>query len=260
MKIVAIMGTYRKNGAGARLVAGMEQAFKTTPGVELETVWLGDCDMKLCRGCTACYDRGEAACPLKDGYLTAMAKLNSADAAIFYSPTYTLSISGLMKTFFDRSSYVLHRPYFRGRHAVVLTAAQSYGDKPAMKTLKAIVSMMGFAVDGAVSVVNAKYAVQPQYRERTDRKLEQAALRLVEQASGGKKLKPSLVELMIFNFQKTSFSSDTNQCRSDKAFWKNAGWTQPDTAFYCDTRISPLKKALAKAIANGIRKRGLLPG
>lgn len=258
MKIVAVMGTYRKNGAGAAYIKKIEKTATTRPEVTFEYLWLGDADMKLCRGCMVCYDRGEAACPLADGYLDMMQKLNDADAAIFYSPTYTLSISGLMKTFFDRSSYVLHRPYFKGRHAVVLTAVESYGERTALKTLKTIVSMMGFAVDGAIPVVNARYQSNAQYRARIDSIIERQALQLQESAASGKIPRPSLFELVTFYFQKASFGADTEGCRNDKQYWRNAGWASPQADFYCKAAISPVKKRMAKWIVAGLKKSRLL--
>jgi multimeric flavodoxin WrbA len=260
MKIIAVMGTYRKNGTGAGHVAKIASAFESIPGVEFDTIWLGDHDIMLCRGCMVCYDRGEGSCPLKDGYLDAIRKLNEADAAIFYSPTYTLSISGMMKTFFDRSSFVLHRPYFKGRHAIVLTSVESYGEKTALKTLKTIVSMMGFAVDEQIAVVNARYTQQPKYCVRIDSSIEQAAIKLVERTASGKKIKPTFFELITFNFQKSAFGADTEGCRSDKQFWKTAGWAHPDADFYCPARVSRLKSKLAKVITRFVKSSGLLPG
>jgi hypothetical protein len=40
MRIVAVMGTYRKNGAGAKYISQLEEVFRTLPGIELEYVWL----------------------------------------------------------------------------------------------------------------------------------------------------------------------------------------------------------------------------
>lgn len=260
MKIVIVMGTYRKNGAGAAYLARMQEAVKGTPGVEFEYLWLGDYEIKQCRGCMVCYEKGEAACPLKDGYLNAMKQLNAADAAIFYSPTYTLSITGTMKTFFDRSSYVLHRPYFKGRRALVLTAVDAYGDRPALKTLKTIVSMMGFDIVEATGIVNARYNSQPKYRARIDGKLKQEMRRLVDRATSGDAVRPTLFELFAFQFQKSVFGSEMGGAKNDKLYWKNAGWTDEKTDFYCKARIPFVKKLLAKAIAAGIKKTGLIPG
>ena len=258
MKIVAVMGTYRKNGAGAKYVRQLEDAFCATPGVELEYVWLGDYNLQLCRGCMRCYEMGEKRCPLKDGYLDAIARVNAADAAVFYSPTYVLSVSGLMKTFLDRSSYVLHRPYFKGRRALVVTASASWGERPALKTLRGIVSMMGFSVEGELAIANERYEAVPKYRERVRRTLGQMANRLVIAAKSAKPVRPTLLELMTFQFQKSVFGRESGGCANDRLFWRQAGWSSPESIYYCRARVSPLKAFAAKRLAVLLRKSGLV--
>lgn len=236
----------------------MEDTLRALPGVELEYVWLGDFNLQLCRGCMRCYEQGEKSCPLKDGYLDAIAKVNAADAAVFYSPTYTISVSGLMKTFLDRSSYVLHRPYFKGRHALVLTASASWGERPALKTLRGIVSMMGFSVEGGLAIANERYEAVPRYQEKVRRTLVKMANRLVIAAKSDRPVRPSFMELMTFQFQKSVFGRETGGCANDRLFWREAGWSSPDAVFYCRARISPVKAFLAKQLSVLVRKSGLV--
>lgn len=251
MKIVAVMGTYRKNGAGAGYLRQLQQAAGS--GVEWDIVWLGDCNLQLCRGCMVCYERSETACPLRDEYLAAMERLNSADAAVFYSPTFTVSITGLMKTFFDRSSYVLHRPYFAGRRALVLTSATSWGESTAKKTLQHIVSLMGFSVVDGLSVVNLRYEGHEAYRRRVNGRLGRMARLLLAQASCSEPIRPTLMELIVFQYQKRAFGPAEGSCRADRQFWRQAGWTRPEAAYYCPARVSPLRRRLAQGIAALVR-------
>lgn len=261
MKIVAVMGSCRKNGAGAHIVKLVEEAAKKAygPGLDFETIWLGDCDLKLCKGCMACYEKGEAACPLKDGYLDAIHMLDTADAAVFYSPTYTLSVSGLMKTFFDRSSWVLHRPHFKGRYALALTAVESFGEKQALDTLKTIVPMMGFRLAGGMGVVNLKYHKDHRYAARVERRVSKCAHKLVALARPGKAYRPSFFELLVFHFQKKVFGSDTPGCKNDKRRWREYGWADRNARFYCEARIPAWKSWLARAITVTARKLGAVP-
>jgi multimeric flavodoxin WrbA len=167
MKITVVVGTCQKNGTGMHHLAEIEKTIKSTYNAEFEYLFLGDYNLQTCRGCTLCYERGEENCPLKDGFLQAMRILDNADEAIFYSPTYTLSISGLLKTFFDRSSYVLHRPYFKGRYALLLSTTLLMGEKEALRTMDTIVSKMGFTIAGKIGIVNEKYTKQPSYKKKT---------------------------------------------------------------------------------------------
>ena len=257
MKIAAVMGTYRKTGAGEAVIRQIEQALKDAPGVEIDRIWLGDTDLRLCRGCRVCYERGEAACPLKDGYLDAMARLNGADAAIFYSPVYTLSVSGMMKTFFDRSSWVLHRPHFKGRYALVLTTVASWGERPALSTLGKIVSMMGFSAVASLGVVTAKAQSNPGYRRRMEKRVARAARLLVKRAASSRPVRPSLIELITFRVQKSVFGTGSPGCANDKAVWRAAGWADKKAVYYCPARVSPVRRAAADAIAWFLLKLGL---
>ncbi len=254
MKIVAVMGSMRKHGAGAGYVKQLEKVFAEAAGVEFETVWLGDYDIGLCRGCRVCYERGEGACPLGGRYLEAMEKLNSADAAIFYSPVYAMAMSGLMKSFLDRSSWVLHRPHFKGRYALVLTAVAAWPKDKALITLRSIVSMMGFGVAGSLAVINMHYDARPRYRQQVDRALRRMARRLLDRAGSGMPVRPSLFELVAFQIQKAAFGDASPECANDKLFWKQAGWTDPEAVYYCPARVSPLRAAFARMLAKAYGK------
>ena len=252
MKIAVIMGTCRKTGAGAGYLLQLQQVL-VGADVEWDTIWLGDCNLRLCLGCKVCYERGEEACPLRDGYLEAMARLNGADAAVFYSPTFTVSVTGLLKTFFDRSSYVLHRPYFKGRRALVLTSADSWGEATALQTLRQIVSLMGFSVVAGLGVVNLRYECNAGYRRRVDRRLRRMSERLLAQATGGKLVRPTLMELIVFQYQKTAFGAAQGSCSNDRQFWRDAGWTRADAAYYCPARVSTVRGWLARGAVRLVR-------
>lgn len=257
MKIVVVMGTFRKQGTGRQYLAKIEDTIKKSFNAEFEYLFLGDYNLQLCRGCTKCYERGEENCPLKDGFLNAMRILNSADAAIFYSPTYTLSISGLLKTFFDRSSYVLHRPYFKGRYALLVSSTLLIGEKKALQTMNTIVSGMGFTIAGQVGIVGEKYAKQPKYQEKYDQKLMKATLRLAKLTAEAKPIRPSVIDLLVFNMQKRIYSANGGS-GSDRLFWQDKGWTDANTAYFCNAGIPHYKKLIAKAIETIALKTGLV--
>lgn len=87
MKILALIGSYRKKGNTARIVQMVEARMQAlavqhaTP-LEFETLYLGDLDIHPCRGCRACSDRGEDACPLKDDIPLIRTKMNAADGLL----------------------------------------------------------------------------------------------------------------------------------------------------------------------------------
>lgn len=258
MKIVVVVGTYRKSGTGMQYLSAIEKTIRNSFDAEFEYLFLGDCNLQTCRGCWTCYERGEENCPLKDGFLNAIRILNSADATIFYSPTYTLSISGLLKTFFDRGSYVLHRPYFKGRYALLLSSTLLVGEKKALHTMDTIVSGMGFTIAGRLGIAGEKYAKQARYKSRWDQRLQKSALRFAALAAEAKPIRPSIFDLLVFNMQKRIYSRPNGGSRSDRQFWQSKGWTHPQTRFYCKAKIPAYKRLAAGLIETIALKTGLV--
>ncbi|MBI5061482.1 MAG: flavodoxin family protein, partial [Candidatus Aenigmarchaeota archaeon] len=65
---------------------------------ETELVFLGDKKIEFCSGCGKC-----PPCPKDDDVQGVLEKMKSADGIIVGSPTYYGSMSGQLKTFFDRT-------------------------------------------------------------------------------------------------------------------------------------------------------------
>jgi multimeric flavodoxin WrbA len=91
MKILALNGSYRSNGNTARVINLIEEqmrreAVRAGVPLEFEKVDLGLLNLQLCRGCRACFDRGEDQCPLKDDLLPVKAKMKAADGIIIATP------------------------------------------------------------------------------------------------------------------------------------------------------------------------------
>jgi multimeric flavodoxin WrbA len=109
MRILALVSSNRKKGNTARfvqLVAAQVQALAArhnTP-FEFETLALGDLDIRPCRGCRVCFDRGEDKCPLKDDIPAIRAKMGAADGLILASPLYVKDVNGVAKTWHEQTS------------------------------------------------------------------------------------------------------------------------------------------------------------
>ena len=84
MNILAIVSSYRARGNTSGVVELIESemrqlaACKRVP-LRFETVYLGEYDLKMCRGCRVCFDIGEHKCPLRDDLLSIKARMKVAD-------------------------------------------------------------------------------------------------------------------------------------------------------------------------------------
>lgn len=111
MKIVAIYGSARKNGASAKAVEKILRTVQTV-GDTVEEYWLAELNIKPCIGCMAC--RKAEVCSRKgDDMEKIYRSIISADFVIFSSPVYCLDVSGPFKLMFDRLYPMLAGPQGR---------------------------------------------------------------------------------------------------------------------------------------------------
>jgi len=105
MKVLALNGSPRMKASSTYhmltpLLEGMEKA-----GAETELIHIRKLDLEVCIGCYTCWVRtpGECIHKDKDSMVDAMEHYNTADLVIFGTPLYHFSMSGIMKTFIDRT-------------------------------------------------------------------------------------------------------------------------------------------------------------
>ncbi|MEA3336623.1 MAG: NAD(P)H-dependent oxidoreductase [Chloroflexota bacterium] len=105
MKVLALNGSPRMKASSTYhmltpLLEGMEAA-----GAETELIHIRKLDLEVCIGCYTCWVRtpGECIHKDKDSMVAAMDRYNTADLVIFGTPLYHFSMSGIMKTFIDRT-------------------------------------------------------------------------------------------------------------------------------------------------------------
>ncbi len=258
MKILAINGSPRKNGSGTRHLNHIKEYLNKFKDINYEILNLTDYEIKQCKGCMVCYKKGEDNCPLKDDYLKVLKKLNDHDAVIFYSPTYALSISGLIKKFFDRSSFIMHRPFFKGKYSICLSCVAAYGDKFALKVLNMIVTALGFKNLSNIGINITHYDKNKKYKNKTDIKIKNIINNLILKLNKNEPIKPKLFELIAFNYQKFVFSKNFKDIENDCNYWKKAGWTDNKAQYYYIVKINFIKKFTAKMITKILIKSGFI--
>ncbi|WP_457569834.1 flavodoxin family protein, partial [Desulfurobacterium sp.] len=99
MKVLAINGSHRK-GSTLELLEMVLSEVK--PEIEKEIISLSDYEIGYCKLCGACKKNG-GTCVLKDGFQEVTSKMTEADIIIVGSPVYFGSITGMLKSLFDRS-------------------------------------------------------------------------------------------------------------------------------------------------------------
>ena len=105
MKVLALNGSPRMKASSTYhmlkpLLEGMEGA-----GAETELIHIRKLNLEFCIGCYTCWVRTPGVCihKDKDRMAAVLESFNSANLVVFGTPLYQFTMSGIMKTFIDRT-------------------------------------------------------------------------------------------------------------------------------------------------------------
>ena len=115
MKILAICGSYHKNGTiNALIDKAILGAKSITPEIKVEKIHLVDKKIEYCKGCMICRNddpnKEIATCVINDDMQEIYKKLNEADGYIFGTPIFMGTMTAIIKTFCERFCWVLSKP------------------------------------------------------------------------------------------------------------------------------------------------------
>ena len=99
MKIVALMGSPRKQGNTASLLEKIAEE-TVNAGAQLQIINLNELKMKGCQSCYAC--KSQKSCVLKDDAQEVLESVAKADRLIFATPVYMWDMTAQLKRFVDR--------------------------------------------------------------------------------------------------------------------------------------------------------------
>lgn len=242
-KVIALVGSARKKytyDAAREFLDRLE----ALGGVETEMVMLGDYQVGTCRGCKACFTRGEEFCPLKDDRDVLIDKMMAADGVVFASPNYSFQVSGLMKVFLDRLGYAFHRPQFHGKVETSIVTQGIHGGRKIVKYLDFVGFGLGFKVVKGTSHT-AFEPMKDKQRIKRDKSVAAQAERFHKHLAAAGQPVPGLLELAIFRYARQSMQAELDDSNRDWRYYSDKGWFESD--YYYPTRLS-LPKRLAGSL------------
>ncbi|NLT38567.1 MAG: flavodoxin family protein [Methanomassiliicoccus sp.] len=227
MKVLAIMGSPRRNGTGTKVVEEIELALNRMGPVQVERLHLVDADLKSCRGCFTCIRAGEGLCPIKDNRTMIEEKIDGADGIILVSPGYVQNVSALMKNFMDRMAYTNHRPRFYGKKVMIV----ANGGAGLKKTLDALrIALGGPEVVSELAYLQLPWPISPRALAKRSARLQREAARFYRVLEK-KVMRPSFSEYMRFRFFKNASLETKEWLPADYEFYKDKG------DFYYDVKV-----------------------
>jgi multimeric flavodoxin WrbA len=245
-KILVIMGSPRK-GNTFRACEDLKMFMEKELPATFEYLWLKDANLLPCKGCLACFSQGEDRCPNHDDAPLIEQKMQEADGIVFATPVYGLNVSGQMKIFIDRLSYIFHRPRFFTKKALLLTTAGVIGNGDVLNYLDTVARLWGIEVAGKAGLITA--APVPQYRiDKNRQALAGAAREFSAALRRGLRKSPGMMDVFIFRGQRAAFSQLADISPADYTYWKEKGWFDRGTKYFVDVPVNPLWHAMGSVV------------
>ena len=115
MKVVAIMGSYRKGKTVDTLVErALDGVREADPGAQIEKISLVEKDIGFCRNCGMCRrddpEKPIARCAIQDDMQEILPLMREGDAYLCGSPIFEGTVNALTKGFLERICWTLARP------------------------------------------------------------------------------------------------------------------------------------------------------
>lgn len=250
MRVLALVGSYRKNGNTARVVDQIQGhlkqvAARSDEALEVEILYLGHHDIGLCRGCRVCFNQGEARCPLRDDLLTIKAKMLEADGLLLASPVYVNDVSGATKNWMDRMAHVSHRPQFAGKCAYLVATVGNGPTGHALRTMRMALEQWGFHIAGQAGFKTGALMSRNDLVARYQTRCDAIARRLFDAIHQRRYAKPPFLSLMTFRIQQ-HYWQQTTEDSVDYRYWNSRGWIGRRREFYIQHESGRLKVAAAR--------------
>jgi multimeric flavodoxin WrbA len=245
--VVAFVGSGRKHGVTWRATRQFLDNLQSFGDVRTDLVFLSEHDIGLCRGCKACFIRGEEFCPLHaDDRDALIEKMMGADAVVLASPVYSFQVSAHMKAFLDRLGFAFHRPRFHGRAFTSIVVEGLFGGRSVVKYLDFVGGALGFnAVKGSriscrKNPDTAGEPMQEEERRKMDELLAAHSRRFHERLMKPPFPRPTIVQLLAFRMARTSIRMEQAGERPDPTYYRDHGWFESD--YFYPTKLGPLMR------------------
>jgi len=123
MKIMAFVGSPRKEGNTDILIDKVIEGAKSKTNVEVEKIYLYEAHIKYCTACGLhTVLKGSKVCPLDDDMKGILKRMEQADAFIFGSPNHGRTISAGMTNFIARMMPLLKMEVIRDASGNIIDA------------------------------------------------------------------------------------------------------------------------------------------
>jgi multimeric flavodoxin WrbA len=240
MKVVIVHGSPRKGNTYKATLLFREE-MQRLGEIEFVDFFLPKDMPEFCSGCMSCFLRGEEECPHAEYTMPILEQMASADALIFTTPVYVLSLSGCMKSFLDHYAYIfiVHRAkteMFK-KKAFIISSTVGAGTKAAIKTIST--SLKYWGVNRVYSYSFATFGdewddMKTDKKEKLKKQISKKAIAFYHEVDSGKRHTPYLHIRIMYLLSKYIMKKYTDDSSLDKKYWIEKGWYKGATSPFKD--------------------------
>jgi NAD(P)H-dependent FMN reductase len=201
MKVLAIIGSPKGKGNSYKVTKKLEMEMKTLEEFEFEYLFLKDFNLEMCRGCFSCVKKGQNFCPIKDDIDIIKDKMHKSDGLIFVSPCYCQNVTGIMKNFIDRLSYLFHRPEFFKQKALAVSTTAGSGLKETLEYLSKL-EIWGFGPLVQLGTISPPWPAKEGLKMKNNKNISDAAEKFSKKLKTEGLPSPSFTQYTHFRFLK----------------------------------------------------------
>lgn len=225
MKCLIIDGSSRKGNTWKLTEMVKENLKSLSLDIIFEEVHLKDLNLPFCAGCSLCFRKGHEYCPHHEITEVVMAKIEESDGVIFTAPTYNMQMPALMKNLIDHFCFLLHRPKYFDKIALVVSTTGAVGVKNATKYMAGAVIGWGFNRCYQLPIASISWNdYQPTEKQR--QKCAMVTERFYADLVSKKLHSPSLSVLIPYNLfrgMSRTYGPGTRYESYDGAYWEESG-------------------------------------
>lgn len=221
MKILIMNGSPHRGNTWRLTQCVKEMILTWDEAVDFTEIHLMDMNIPFCIGCSNCFRKGHQHCPHHEKVQVVLDLMEENDAVIFSVSCFQGNLTGVMKNLTDHLAFLLHRPRFFRKKAMIISTTGGVSASSTTKALAGTIAGWGVNKSYQLPIVALSWnAYEP--TEQHIKKAEKVARKFYRDIKSKKVHAPSTWVLIPFNlFQAMCASNgqDNEYPTEDHHFW-----------------------------------------
>ncbi|MGB4613733.1 MAG: NAD(P)H-dependent oxidoreductase [Erysipelotrichaceae bacterium] len=218
MKILIINGSPHKGNTWILTQHVKEFIYSFDKTINFSEIHLMDINIPFCTGCSNCFRKGHQFCPHNNKIQPILNSIENSDAIIFSVSCFQGHLTGVMKNFTDHIAFLIHRPRFFYKKAMIISTTGGVSANSTTKALASTIAGWGFNKSYQLPIVALSWnAYKP--TEKDLQKAKKVANEFYEDVKSKIMHPPSIGVLIPFNLFQALCNSNNDYPTEDNNFW-----------------------------------------